>query len=158
MVDDVTQECLAVVPGTSISGRRVAPELPTLIERRSRPGIIAWDNRTELSSNAVMKWSAESKVEWNYVALGKPMQTNFLESDNGRVRGEFWHETMLRNLARARDLIATWMNGYNIERPHWALGYPTRAGFVLHLTTAIGERHKSATGSGHCRRDVKWQL
>ena len=34
VVDDVTRECLAAIPDTSISGRRVARELTTLIERR----------------------------------------------------------------------------------------------------------------------------
>ncbi len=33
IVDDVTRECLAAIPDTSISGRRVARELTTLIER-----------------------------------------------------------------------------------------------------------------------------
>src|SRR5207248_4652053 len=34
IVDDVTRECLAAVPETSISGRRAARELTALIERR----------------------------------------------------------------------------------------------------------------------------
>ena len=37
IVDDVTRECLAAVPDTSISGRRVARELTGLLERRGRP-------------------------------------------------------------------------------------------------------------------------
>lgn len=46
-------------------------------------------------------------------------------------------ETLFRNLAHARDLIAAWVTDYNTERPHSALGYQTPAGFALHLTTAI---------------------
>ena len=38
VVDDVTRECLAAIPDTSISGRRVARELSALIARRGRPG------------------------------------------------------------------------------------------------------------------------
>jgi hypothetical protein len=37
VVDDVTRECLAAIPDTSISGRRVARELTTLIEQRGKP-------------------------------------------------------------------------------------------------------------------------
>ncbi len=37
VVDDVTRECLAAIPDTSISGRRVARELTTLIVQRGRP-------------------------------------------------------------------------------------------------------------------------
>ena len=38
IVDDVTRECLAAIPDTSIPGRRVARELTTLIEQRGKPG------------------------------------------------------------------------------------------------------------------------
>ena len=44
VVDDVTRECLAAIPDTSISGRRVARELTALIERRGKPGMIVSDN------------------------------------------------------------------------------------------------------------------
>jgi transposase InsO family protein len=38
VVGDVTRQCLAAIPDTSISGRRVARELTTLIERCGKPG------------------------------------------------------------------------------------------------------------------------
>ncbi|MDM7255751.1 MAG: IS3 family transposase [Paracoccus sp. (in: a-proteobacteria)] len=137
VVDDVTRECLAAIPDTSISGRRVARELTTLIERRGKPGMIVSDNGTELTSNAILKWCAEAKVEWHYIAPGKPMQNGFVESFNGRMRDEFLNETLFRNLVYARDLIAAWVTDYNTARPHSALGYQTPAGFALHLTNAI---------------------
>ena len=37
IVDDVTPECLAAVPDTSISGRRVVRELTELIRQRGKP-------------------------------------------------------------------------------------------------------------------------
>lgn len=40
VVDDVTRDCLAAIPDTSISGRRVARELTALIARRGRPAMI----------------------------------------------------------------------------------------------------------------------
>jgi|TARA_Y100000815_G_scaffold96166_1_gene84998 transposase InsO family protein len=43
----------------SISGRRVARELATLIERRGRPGMIVSDNGTELTSNAILTFAAQ---------------------------------------------------------------------------------------------------
>ena len=50
VVDDITHECLAAIPDTSISGHRVARELTALLERRGRPGLIVSDNvlRAEL--------------------------------------------------------------------------------------------------------------
>ena len=99
--------------------------------------MIVSDNGTELTSNAILKWCAEHKVEWHYIAPGKPMQNGFVESFNGRMRDEFLNETQFRNLAHARDLIAACVTDYNTARPHSALGYQTPADFALHLTTAI---------------------
>jgi len=96
----------AAILDTSISGRRVARELTALIERRGKPGMIVSDNGTELTSNAILKWCAEHKIEWHYIAPGKPMQNGFVESFNGRMRDEFLNETLFRNLAHARELIS----------------------------------------------------
>jgi putative transposase len=152
VVDDVTRECLAAIPDTSISGRRVARELTALIERRGKPGMIVSDNGTELTSNAILKWCAEHKVEWHYIAPGKPMQNGFVESFNGRMRDEFLNETLFRNLAHARELINAWISDYNTDRPHSALGYQTPEGFALHLTTAIAR--PAARDEGSARRAI----
>jgi len=137
VVDDVTRECLAAIPDTSISGRRVARELSALIERRGKPGMIVSDNGTELTSNAILRWCSETKVEWHYIAPGKPMQNGFVDSFNGRMRDELLNETMFRNLVHARVVISAWATDYNTERPHSALGYETPANYARTLTTAI---------------------
>src|SRR6056297_240662 len=146
----VTRECLAAIPDTSISGRRVARELTALIERRGKPGMIVSDNGTELTSNAILKWCAEHRVEWHCIAPGKPMQNGFVESFNGRMRDEFLNETLFGNLAQARDLIAAWVADYNTAWPHSALGYQTPAGFALQLADAIA-RPAARDESSACR-------
>lgn len=80
VIDDVTKESLAAVVDTSISGRRVARELTALIERRGKPGVIVSDNGTEFTSNAILAWSKDHRVEWHYIAPGKPMQNGYVES------------------------------------------------------------------------------
>lgn len=137
VVDDVTRECLAAIPDTSISGRRVARELTALIERHGKPGMIVSDNGTEPTSNATLNFAAEHRIEWHYIAPGKPMQNGFVESFNGRMRDELLNETMFRNLAHARVVITAWAAGYNTERPHSALHYQTPADYARALTTAI---------------------
>lgn len=112
--------------------------------------MIVSDNGTELTSNAVLKWCAEHKVEWHYIAPGKPMQNGFVESFNGRMRDEFLNETLFRNLAHARNMIAVWVADYNTARPHSALGYQTPAGFAPHLTAAIA-RPAARDESASCR-------
>ena len=133
VVDDVTRECLAAVPDTSISGRRVVRELTKLIAQRGKPGMIVSDNGTELTSNAVFAWCGEMDVEWHCIAPGRPMQNGFCESFNGRMRDELLNETLFLSLAHARVEIAAWMEDYNQERPHSALGYATPAVFAAKL-------------------------
>ena len=88
MVDDVARECLTAIPDTSISGRRVSRELTELISRRGKPRVIVSDHGTEFTSNAVLAWSKDHKIDWHYIAPGKPMQNGFIESFNGRMRDE----------------------------------------------------------------------
>ena len=138
VVDDVTRECLAAVPDTSISGRRVVRELTELIARRGKPGMIVSDNGTELTSNAVLAWCGELGVEWHYIAPGRPMQNGYVESFNGRMRDELLNETLFFGIDHARDAVARWTHSYNTERPHSALGYQAPAVFAAQLT-AMGD-------------------
>ncbi|MBB3965886.1 transposase InsO family protein [Rhizobium metallidurans] len=73
-----------------------------LIERRGKPGMIVSDNGTELTSNAILAWSKDHKVEWHYIAPGKPMQNGYVESFNGRMRDELLNESLFFGLDHAR--------------------------------------------------------
>lgn len=137
VVDDVTRECLAAIPDTSISGRRVARELTMLIERRGKPGMIVSDHGTEFTSNAILAWSKDHKVEWHHIAPGKPMQNGYVESFNGRMRDELLNESLFFGLDHARSAIEEWTNDYNHFRPHSSLGYQTPADYA-ELIAATG--------------------
>lgn len=130
VVDDVTRECLAAVSDTSISGRRVARELTALIERRGKPGMIVSDHGTEFTSNAILAWSKEHRIEWHYIAPGKPMQNGYVESFNGRMRDELLNESLFFGLDHARSAISEWVDDYNTFRPHSSLGYQTPAAYA----------------------------
>lgn len=134
IVDDVTRECLAAIPDTSISGRRVGRELTDLISRRGKPGMIVSDHGTEFTSNAILAWAEQRKVCWHYIAPGKPTQNAFVESFNGRMRDELLNETLFFTLDHARQKLAAWRADYNTGRPHSALGYRTPAAYAAHLT------------------------
>ena len=134
IVNDVTRECLAAIPDTSISGRRVARELTALIDQRDKPGMIVSDNGTEFTSNAMLAWTQENRITWHFIAPGKPMQNGFCESFNGRMRDELLNESLFFGLDHARTRIADWANDYNGQRPHSALGYLTPAAYAANLT------------------------
>ena len=102
VIDDFSRECLATVVDTSLSGHRVARELDWISEARGHPCMVVSDNGTELTSNAILKWQEDRKVEWHYIAPGKPMQNGFVESFNGRLRDECLNEHLFANLRHAR--------------------------------------------------------
>ena len=97
VVDDCTRECLGLVADTSLSGLRVARELDRIIEGRGKPKMIVSNNGSEFTSNAILQWTDRTKVEWHYIAPGKPIRNAFIESFNGRLRDEFLNETLSRH-------------------------------------------------------------
>lgn len=131
IVDDCTRECLALVADTSLSGARVARELDRLMTARGKPTMIVSDNGSELTSNAILAWADQARVEWHYIAPGKPMQNAFIESFNGRLRDELLNETLFTSLAQARVALGCWLADYNGSRPHSQLGWRTPSEFAL---------------------------
>jgi len=123
-----------------------------LIGRRGKPGMIASDNGTELTGNAILRWCSRHRIEWRYIASAKPMQNGFVESFNGRLRDELLDETMFQNLAHAPVVIAAWAADYKTERPHSALDYRTPTDYARKLTTAIAR--PAAGNDGSARRSI----
>ena len=62
---------------------------------------------TELTSNAILTWCTEHRIEWHYIAPGKPMQNGYIEPFNGRMRDELLNESLFFGLDHARQLIAS---------------------------------------------------
>ena len=133
IIDDVTKECLAAVPDTSLSGKRVVRELTALIARRGQPGVIVSDNGTEFTSSAVMAFTQAAKIDWRYTAPGKPTENAFAESFQGRMRDECLNEHLFFSMNHTRAVIAGWVEDFNTARPHSAIGYMTPATYVTTL-------------------------
>jgi len=137
--DDCTRECLATVADVSLSGRRVARELDLLIAARDKPKSIVSDNGTELTSNAILAWTADAKVDWHYIDPGKPVQNAFIESFNGRLRDEFLNETLFTSLMQARLALEEWRRDYNTVRPHSRIGWLTPADYSATFSPQPGQ-------------------
>ncbi len=84
------------------------------------------ENDTEFTSNAILDGVTKMPVKRHDIAPDKPMQNGFIESFNGRMRETFPNETLLRDLAPARELIIAWIADYNAARSHsaWATRPP----------------------------------
>ena len=97
---------------------------------RSKPNMVVGDNGSKFTSNAILTWADHARVEWHYIAPGKPTQNAFVESFNGRLRDELLNETLFSSLAHAREVLSLWKDDYNTCRPHSGLGNLTPAAYA----------------------------
>jgi putative transposase len=139
--DVCIRRCLATVADFSLSGKRVAREFDRLIAVHGKPLTIGSDNGTELTSNAILAWTADSGVDWHYIDPGKPVQNAFIESFYGRLRDEFLNETTFTSLAQARAVLEAWRRDYNTVRPHSSIGWLAPDAYAAKF---VGQRGQGA--------------
>jgi putative transposase len=110
-----------------------------LIDTRGKPQMIVSGNGTEFTSNAILSWAKEQRVEWHYIAPGRPMQNGRLYRIlQWRMRDELLNESLFIDLDQARQLIGDRAIDYNTARPHSSLGYKTPADYAGTLTAPKG--------------------
>ena len=109
--------------------------------------MIVSDNGSEFTSNAILAWADQARVEWHYIAPGKPMQNAFIESFNGRLRDELLNETLFTSLAQARVAIALWRADYNSARPHSQIAWQTPDEFAQTFNPRRSLALRNAKGS-----------
>ena len=68
-------------------------------------------------------------MKLHFIDPGKPMQNAYIESFNGRLRDECLNQHWFRDLREARQIIETWRQDYNQERPHSSLKHLTPQAF-----------------------------
>jgi transposase InsO family protein len=88
-------------------------ELAGVIAAGGMPRVIVSDTGTEFTSMAILRWSQDRRIDWHYIAPGKPMQNGFIESFNGSFRDELLSEALFTSLPEARDRITDWKEDYN---------------------------------------------
>jgi putative transposase len=157
VIHDFSRECLAAVVDTSLSGKRVAHELDRIAEMRGYPCLVVNDNGTELTSNAILKWQENRKVDWHHIAPSKPMQNGFVASFHGRMRDECLNEHLFDNLHHPRSLIAEWCADFNHSRPHSSLAGLTPAEYA-NRSMKDQNLNRANLGSGHKGEQVSAYL
>jgi putative transposase len=135
--DQFTRIGLASEVDTSLPSVRIVRVLDRLLAEHGRPAMIISDNGTELTSNAMLKWTEVNGIEWHFIAPGKPQQNGFMESFNGKMRDECLNEHVFSSLTEAKRLIECWRIDYNTARPHSSLDYLTPHEFAANWRAVI---------------------
>jgi putative transposase len=130
IVDDFTKEAIDIVVDHGISGQYVARVLDQAGRFRELPRVIRTDQGPEFTGKALDQWAYERGITLRLIQAGKPTQSAYVESFNGKFRDECLNEHWFRSLAEARAIVAAWRMDYNHARPHSALEYRTPAEFA----------------------------
>ncbi|MBB5985035.1 transposase InsO family protein [Sphingobium sp. B1D3A] len=109
--------------------------------------MIVSDNGTDLTSLATLRWTQDRRIEWHYIAPGKPQQNGYVESSNGRLREERLNETLFASLSHAaRSVLRSWRDDYNHARPHSGIGGLTPADAAKRLVEPRSDGHHDNAG------------
>ncbi len=130
VVDDFTRECLVLEFGFTFGSADVIRCFENIAFERGLPKTIRFDNGSEFTSHAMLRWGAERRVELHFIDPGKPTQNANIESLNGRIRDELLNAHSFTTIFEARHLATDWRTDYNENRPHSALGYLTPRQFA----------------------------
>jgi putative transposase len=134
VIDDFTRECLGFEVERGFSSRRVIAALEAIAFERGLPRTLRFDNGSELTSRAMLRWGAEKALNLHFIDPGKPTQNAHVESFNGKARDEFLNLHSFVTIDQAREAAAAWRIDYNEVRPHSSIGNLTPTEFAKILT------------------------
>ena len=63
-------------------------------------------------------WAYEHGVRLHFIDPGKPVQNAYIESFNGRFRGECLNEHWFTSLPAARNIVEAWRDDYNAVKSY----------------------------------------
>jgi putative transposase len=122
VVDDHRRECLGIKIQFSLPSSSITQWLDQMAKERGYPEKIRVDNGPENIAKAFKKWAMEQAIEILYIQPGKPAQNAYIERFNRTYREAILDQYQFDDLQEVRKLTADWIDHYNHERPHQALG------------------------------------
>jgi putative transposase len=122
ILDEGVREALAIEIDTSLPAQRVVRVLQQLETWRGLPKAIRLDNGPELTSQHLADWCKDKSIELRFIQPGKPNQNAFIERFNRSYRTEVLNSWLFTSLDEVREITHQWLQSYNEERPHDALG------------------------------------
>jgi len=129
IIDDYNREALNVEAAYSMPASRVTQILARTIEEQGKPRCIRVDNGPEFISLEFRDWCGARGITVQYTQPGKPMQNGYIERFNRTFRENILDAYLLEDLDQVQYLADEWMQDYNYNRPHEALGGVTPAYF-----------------------------
>lgn len=133
VIDEYTRYGLAIYTSRSITSGHVKRVLKDLFEKWGPPACIKSDNGPEFVSKEIQGWLKTAKVKTRYIDPGSPWQNGHSESFNAVFRDGCLDRWLFYSVQEARRVINSWLDEYNIERPHGALAGVTPARYVKKL-------------------------
>ena len=122
VIDDHNREALHIEIDTSLRAPRVVRVLERLKARRGVPDVLRVDNGPEFLSQALTDWCQANGVLIQHIQPGKPNQNAYIERFNRTYRNEVLNLYLFRSLEEVREITRHWIQEYNEQRPHDALG------------------------------------
>jgi putative transposase len=122
VIDDFNREALGIEVDFSLPALRVTRALDNIIQWRGKPSFIRSDNGPEFISQHLTDWAREHQIQILHIQPGKPQQNAYIERYNRTVRYEWLSQHLWESIEEVQTFATQWMNQYNYERPHMAMG------------------------------------
>jgi putative transposase len=135
VIDEFTREALVTEVDRSIDADHVVRLLDKAAGERAYPAYVRFDHGPEFVAYAVADWCRFNGAETVFIDPGSPWQNGWVESFNGRMRGEHLNGQLFDSLFEAQVLTEDWRIDYNEERPHSAHGWKSPAEFAAEWIT-----------------------
>ena len=139
MTDPCSKEVPVIEVDVSIGGARVCRILDRLFTMRPLPDTLILDNGPEFAGTALnsrgrpwMPGPPSTACTCTFIQPGKPVQSAFIESFNGKFRDECLNEHWFVTLQEAQLVMEAWRREYNEERTHSTIGDRTPQEFINH--------------------------
>lgn len=130
ILDDFGRKAIAQEVSMSTPAGRVIQLLEKTTWIHGKPQSIRCDNGPEFISLKFRQWCQVNNIEIKYTQPGQPTQNSYIERFNGSYRRAVLDAYLFRSIGEVKNITEAWMNDYNNNRPHLALGNLTPNEFL----------------------------